>query len=57
MKSIKIISASECTNCQLLYNVVSAIVKAKGLDAKVEKVIDISFQRPKPIYKVDSSEG
>ncbi|MEZ0362044.1 MAG: thioredoxin family protein [Hydrogenobacter sp.] len=41
MKSIKIISASECTNCQLLYNAVSAIVRAKGLDARVEKVIDI----------------
>lgn len=41
MKEVKVISASECANCQLLYNAVLAIVKAKGVDAKVEKVIDV----------------
>ncbi len=41
MKDIKIISASNCGNCQLLYDVVSAIVKSKGIQANVEKVIDV----------------
>ncbi|WP_297888662.1 thioredoxin family protein [Sulfurihydrogenibium sp.] len=41
MKEIKIISSSNCGNCELLYNVVSTIVKSKGIDAKVEKVIDV----------------
>ncbi|ADO46142.1 glutaredoxin family protein [Hydrogenobacter thermophilus TK-6] len=41
MKEIKVISTSECANCQLLYNAVLTIVKVKGIDAKVEKVIDV----------------
>lgn len=41
MKEIKIISASNCGNCELLYNVVSTIVKSKKIDAKVEKLIDV----------------
>ncbi|WP_164930710.1 thioredoxin family protein [Aquifex aeolicus] len=41
MKEIKILSGTNCQNCELLYQVVSEIVKRKGIDAKVEKVVDI----------------
>ena len=41
MKKIQIISASNCNNCELLYNVVNTIVKAKNIQAEVEKVIDV----------------
>jgi predicted thioredoxin/glutaredoxin len=41
MKKIKVISASNCKNCELLYNVVSTIVKSKNIPAEVEKVVDV----------------
>ncbi|MFN3871099.1 MAG: thioredoxin family protein [Aquificaceae bacterium] len=41
MRKIQIISASNCNNCELLYQVVSKIVEAKNIQAMVEKVIDI----------------
>lgn len=41
MKEIKVISANDCPNCKLLYDVVCSIVRGRSLDAKVEKVIDI----------------
>ncbi len=41
MKEIKILSATNCNNCETLYQVVSKLVEKKGIDAKVEKVIDI----------------
>jgi hypothetical protein len=41
MKKIQIISASNCNNCELLYNVVSTIVKSKNIPAEVEKIIDV----------------
>lgn len=41
MKEIKVVSASNCKNCEILYEVVSKIVKAKNIDAKVEKILDI----------------
>jgi hypothetical protein len=40
MKKIKVISATNCNNCELLYNVVSTIVKSKNIPAEVEKVVD-----------------
>jgi len=41
MKKIQIISASNCNNCELLYNVLSTIVKSKNIPAEVEKNIDV----------------
>ena len=41
MKKIQVVSASNCKNCELLYEVVSTIVRKKNLDAKVEKVLDV----------------
>lgn len=41
MKKVQVISASNCKNCEILYDVVSKIVEAKGIDAKVEKVLDV----------------
>ncbi|MCX7759862.1 MAG: thioredoxin family protein [Hydrogenothermaceae bacterium] len=41
MKKIQIVSSSNCKNCELLYEVVSTIVKKKGIDAQLEKVVDI----------------
>ncbi|MEJ5172095.1 MAG: thioredoxin family protein [Hydrogenothermaceae bacterium] len=41
MKKIQIVSSSNCKNCELLYEVVSTIVKKKDIDAQVEKVVDI----------------
>ena len=41
MKRIQIISASNCNNCELLYNVVNNIVKSKNIQAEVQKVIDV----------------
>ena len=41
MKKIQKISASNCNNCELLYNVLSTIVKSKNIPAKVKKIIDV----------------
>lgn len=41
MKKIQVISASSCKNCEILYEVVKKIVESKGMDAEVEKVLDI----------------
>ena len=41
MKDIKVISASSCKNCEILYEVVKKLVEKKGIDAKVEKVVDM----------------
>jgi len=41
MKKIQVISSSNCKNCELLYEVVNTIVKKKGVDAQVEKVLDV----------------
>nr|NAZ06422.1 thioredoxin family protein [Thermocrinis sp.] len=41
MKKVKVISATNCNNCELLYNVVSTIVKSKDIPAEVEKVVDV----------------
>jgi predicted thioredoxin/glutaredoxin len=41
MKKIKVISATNCNNCELLYNVVSTIIKSKNIPAEVEKVVDV----------------
>jgi predicted DsbA family dithiol-disulfide isomerase len=41
MKKVKVISATNCNNCELLYNVVSTIVKSKNIPAEVEKVVDV----------------
>jgi predicted thioredoxin/glutaredoxin len=41
MKKVKVISATNCNNCELLYSVVSTIVKSKNIPAEVEKVVDV----------------
>jgi len=41
MKKIQVISASNCKNCEILYEVVKKIVEKKGIEAQVEKVVDV----------------
>lgn len=41
MKKIQVISASSCKNCEVLYDVVKKIVEKKGIEAQVEKILDI----------------
>jgi len=41
MKKVKVISAINCNNCELLYNVVSTLIKSKNIPAEVEKVVDV----------------
>lgn len=41
MREIKVVSGTNCRNCETLYEVVKLIVEKRNVDAKVEKVIDI----------------
>jgi len=41
VKKIQVISASNCKNCEILYEVVKKIVEKKGIEAQVEKVVDV----------------